>query len=95
MNIRALGALLMAIIVDGTVAVICGHFKIGHITGCISYTTTNTVPSGGFEIIGTAVSWFGSAITFQLPGYALLSLVIWFFNIMAALAIILIIRQGN
>ena len=94
MNVRALGVLVMAIVVDGTVSLICAHFKIGG-TPSTFYSVTNTVPSTGWDVISSAASWFGRCLTFSMAGFALLSLFIWLMNIFAFIGIVLIIRQGN
>jgi hypothetical protein len=74
-------------------ALFCGHFGIGVSDGI---TIGSALPSSGWDVVTTGITWLGSALTFHLEAVGdILSWVIWILIVITLFVPLIIIIRGD
>lgn len=90
MQLRGVGILATALIFQIVIAWICVAEGIGTTGGL---TLNSAVPASGWDVLIGGLSWFGSAMTFQLSNApSFLSLVMWLLTVFDVIGVIAIWR---
>jgi hypothetical protein len=91
MNFRSGSLIIIPLAIQIIVSLILAHFAIIG-TGGITIGFSNAVPTSGWDIITNGFAFFGGALTFNIVGYAVISVFFWFLTICQFIGIILVVR---
>lgn len=85
--------LVTGLLVIFVIALVCGHFNIG-MTGGIA--VESSLPSSGWDVVTTGVSWLADALTFQTTGLpAMVNTCLWIFIVITIMIPTVLIVRGD
>jgi hypothetical protein len=91
MSFRTAALIIIPLLIQIIVATIMGHFA-AHTTGGIVVGFTHAVPTSGWDVITNGFGFFGAALTFNVVGYALISIFFWVLTVIQFIGVILAVR---
>jgi hypothetical protein len=95
MNGRAITMIIVPVIIMTVASFICGHIAStqGIMTGGL--TIMAAPPSSGWDVIVSAIAFYGGALTFNVTGMLWLSVFFWILNMCVALGILMAVKGSN
>jgi hypothetical protein len=85
--------LVLGLIILFTLSIFCGHFGIG-VTG--DMTVEKALPSSGWDVVTTGLTWIVDALTFQLTDMvAMVGSILWIWIVITIFIPIVLIVRGD